>query len=111
MGGLGVPRWRVRGRSGYLSRFLTSIDQVVSVGQGTIIWFGAQFDRTLSRYKDGESLVWRDTGALIATISLVAECLNLNCCALVIIGEPHFSQLLNSKGIVIGVGGLLVGSK
>jgi SagB-type dehydrogenase family enzyme len=93
------------------TQFIKLADQVIPIGEATILWFGAQFDKTLSRYENGESLVWRDAGALIATISLVAEFLQLNSCALGITGEPYFSQMLDSRGKVVGVGGLLVGDR
>lgn len=95
----------------YLEQFFSSVNHIVTRDKATIIWFGAQFDRTMSRYKDGESLVWRDAGALLAILTLVAECLNLNCCAIGITGEPFISKLLRSKGKVVGVGGVLLGSR
>jgi SagB-type dehydrogenase family enzyme len=91
--------------------FIKYISQVVPVGQAMVLWFGAQFDRTMSKYKNGESLVWRDTGALIAVISLVAEALNMNSCALGVTGEPFLSRLLDSEGKVVGVGGMLIGGQ
>lgn len=94
-----------------LEGFYSSIDEIINAKNATILWFAAQFDRTLSRYKNGESLVWRDSGALVATIALVAECLNLSSCAIGITGEPFISQLLASKGELVGVGGLLVGQR
>lgn len=94
-----------------LEKLCKLVNEVVSQEEATILWFGAQFDRTLSKYENGESLVWRDVGALLATISLVAECLGLNSCGLGITGEPFISELLASNGQVIGVGGLLVGRR
>jgi SagB-type dehydrogenase family enzyme len=95
----------------YFTQLLDLTNQVVPLEEATIIWLGAQFERTLSKYENGESLVWRDAGALIATISLVAESLGLNCCALGITGEPFLSQMLNSRGKVVGVGGVLIGER
>ena len=94
-----------------LDELVNLVNRVIPPEQATIILFGAQFERTLSVYKYGESLVWRDAGALIATLSLVAESLELNCCALGITGEPFLSQIVNSKGKVLGVGGLLIGER
>lgn len=94
-----------------LEKLCKLVNEVVSQEEATILWFGAQFDRTLSKYENGESLVWRDVGALLGTISFVAECLGLNSCALGITGEPFISELLASNGKVIGVGGLLVGRR
>ena len=95
----------------YLYQLIEFSNQILPLDQATIIWFGGQFERTMSKYEDGESLVWRDAGALIATLSLVAESLQLNCCALGITGEPLFSQMLKSKGKVTGVGGLVIGER
>lgn len=97
--------------SNSLDQFINSIDQIIRLEQATIIWFAAQFERTLSKYKNGESLVWRDAGSLISTISFVAESLGLNCCAIGITGDPFISQILNSQEMVTGVGGLLIGHR
>lgn len=94
-----------------LNQFLRRVNQVLPVEDGTVVWFAAQFDRTLSKYENGESLVWRDCGALMATISLVAECLALNSCGVGITGEPDISQMLSSENTVVGVGGLIVGCR
>lgn len=94
-----------------LDKFCKEVNHVVVQDEATILWFAAQFERTLSKYENGESLVWRDVGALLGTISLVAECLGLNCCAIGITGEPFISELLASNGKVIGVGGLSVGQR
>jgi SagB-type dehydrogenase family enzyme len=94
-----------------LEALFDSIDGIINARNATMLWFAAQFDRTLSRYKNGESLVWRDSGALVATIALVAECLHLSSCAIGITGEPFISQSLASKGALIGVGGLLIGQR
>lgn len=98
-------------REPWLENLFSSISEIINAKNSTILWLAAQFDRTLSRYKHGESLVWRDAGVLIATISLVAECLRLNCCAIGITGEPFISQLLSSNRDVVGVGGMLVGQR
>lgn len=91
--------------------FLGRIEELVSIQKATVFWFAAEFDRTLSRYTNGESIVWRDAGVLVAAFCFVAEALNLNCCPLGITGEPFVSSLLNSSRFLVGVGGCLVGSK
>jgi len=92
-----------------MEKLCVAVDEVVAPEQAMMLWFGAQFERTLSKYENGESLVWRDAGALLATLSLVAECLSLNCCAIGITGEPFISGMLGKTSNVVGVGGLLVG--
>lgn len=99
----------IRVESSLLKDFIEFINEILQVGEATIIMFAAQFDRTLSKYEYGESLVWRDAGALLATISLVAEALGLHSCALGVTGEPLLSELLRSNDQVVGVGGCLVG--
>lgn len=93
-----------------LIELLININNIVPKQNATIIWFGAQFDRISSKYKYGESLVWRDAGALLATLSFVAESLDLNYCPVGITGEPYFSKMLRTKK-VIGVGGIYIGEK
>jgi len=86
-------------------------ENVVPVGGGSIIWFVGQFQKTLSKYQDGESLVWRDSGALLATFYLVSEALSLNCCAIGITGEPFVSNLFGKPKMVRGVGGCVIGAR
>lgn len=47
-----------------------------------VILFVAILEKTLSRYPQGMSLVWRDAGALAATIAMTAEALELAACPL-----------------------------
>jgi SagB-type dehydrogenase family enzyme len=84
---------------------------IVDPGAGRIFWFAAEFSRTLDLYEGGENLVWRDTGALIATFCYVAEALNLSCCPIGATGEPFISQFLESDGMIEGVGGCVVGAR
>ena len=85
--------------------------EAVGNDAGTLLWHAAQFERTGSRYIDGESLVWRDAGALVVTISLLAELLDLSCCAIGATGEPHLSRALGSGERVVGVGGCVIGRR
>jgi SagB-type dehydrogenase family enzyme len=80
-----------------------------AASEATIVVFAAQIDKTLSKYECGESLVWRDAGAMDATMNLVAEALGLGYCALGTTGEPWLSQALNSAPFLYGVGGGVVG--
>lgn len=93
-----------------LKKFLETINNVVPIGKATVIWFAAQFGRTLSKYENGESLVWRDAGALLATMAFAAEALNINCCPIGITGEPWISEILSSNKLVVGAGGCLFGN-
>lgn len=93
-----------------LRRLVDQANQIVPLRRATIIWFVAQPDRTASKYVNGESLVWRDTGVLIGHMALVAEALELNFCPLGVTGEPIISTLLGG-GRVAGVGGCLLGTQ
>jgi SagB-type dehydrogenase family enzyme len=90
--------------------FLERLEAVLSPQSGTVIWFAADFLRTASRYESCESLVWRDAGALLATICIAAEAMSLNCCAYGITGEAWISQLFPPNRF-IGVGGCVVGMR
>jgi hypothetical protein len=77
---------------------------------GTLFWFAAQSVKTHARYQNPDSLIWRDSGALLATIGIVAEALSLNCCGLGVTGNPLVSQMINASDFVVGTGGCIVGS-
>jgi hypothetical protein len=87
------------------------IHEVLDVQKGTLLWMIAAFDKILQRYRDGESLVWKDAGVLTSTMTMTAEALGLNCCALGITGEPWTSSMLGLPDSVAGVGGLVIGSR
>lgn len=95
----------------YAVRLLQKTQTLVPIQRASVLWFVAEFAKTLSKYKNGESLVWRDAGALLATVCLVSEALQLNCCPIGITGEPFISAALNSSARVVGVGGCLVGGR
>jgi SagB-type dehydrogenase family enzyme len=77
---------------------------------GTVLWFVADYPRTWSRYEHGESLVWRDSGALLATIYIAAEALGLNCCAYGAVGDVWITRILPTSRFV-SVGGCVVGAR
>jgi SagB-type dehydrogenase family enzyme len=68
----------------------------------------ARIDRTLARYPGGLSLVYRDTGALMATIMMVATSLGLASCPLFAGVDTHARHDLLRWGWV-DVGGVAVG--
>jgi SagB-type dehydrogenase family enzyme len=93
-----------------LEELVARIDQCLRIDNATVLLLGAQYQRSVSKYKNAESLVWRDAGALVATLSLVAEAFSLNCCAFGLTGEPQFSRLLQTN-LVFGAGGVLLGTR
>lgn len=92
-----------------LANFTAAVDAVLPIQEATICWFAAQWERTTSKYEHGESLIWRDAGALLATVSFVAEALSLHCCAVGLTGDPWISLLLPEGEKLMGVGGCLIG--
>jgi len=87
------------------------INDVTMNTEGAILLFAANFGRTMAKYQHGESLVWRDSGALLATFYLVSESLGLGCCGVGVTGEPWVSSLLDNSPGVRGVGGCVVGAR
>jgi SagB-type dehydrogenase family enzyme len=57
-------------------------NEVLPVEQGTVLWFVANCDAANAMYSNPESLIWRDSGALLAAIYFVSEALGIACCAL-----------------------------
>ncbi len=68
----------------------------------------AEPGKTAAKYQHGESLIWRDAGALLAIMAVTAEALNYAFCPLGITGEPWAGQLAPS-GVLTGVGVAMVG--
>jgi SagB-type dehydrogenase family enzyme len=66
----------------------------------------AHLDRTLSRYPDGLSLLWRDAGALLATLHLCATDLGLASCIVGATGVMMDDITLAE----VDVGALIVGA-
>jgi SagB-type dehydrogenase family enzyme len=93
-----------------IADFAQVIDFVLPPQQGTVLCFAAEPARTATRYNDSESLIWRDAGALVATIHIAAEALSLNCCALGPLFHFWMSRILPDTRFV-GVGGVIVGAR
>ncbi|HDY6082168.1 SagB/ThcOx family dehydrogenase [Pseudomonas aeruginosa] len=83
--------------------------QVLQGDQAIRFLFLAEPGKTLGKYQDGCSLVWRDAGALLGVMALTATALGLNFCPLGITGEPWASALAD-QGKLAGVGLALLGS-
>lgn len=87
------------------------MDRFQFTGSGVAVIFMAQFSRTMSRYENGESLVWRDSGALLATFYFVTEMLGLACCGIGDSCDYIIDSVLSSAGILRGVGGCVIGQR
>jgi SagB-type dehydrogenase family enzyme len=93
-----------------VATFLAYSQEVLNPGSGTIIWFAARPEKVSAKYTDELSLIWRDAGALIASMYLIAEALSLNCCALGNLGSLEL-QTLTDNPAVIGTGGCIIGAR
>lgn len=83
--------------------------QVLKGDEAIRFLFLAEPGKTLGKYQDGCSLVWRDAGALLGVMALTATALRLNFCPLGITGEP-WASALSDQGKLAGVGLALLGS-
>lgn len=90
------------------TRALCEIAACLPIGRGTILWFLADMDRTTAKYRNPESLVWRDSGALLATISFVSQAMNLQACGLGIHETPTLRRIFRLPPSVVGVGGCII---
>ncbi len=93
-----------------LRKTIREIDRCLRVQKGTALCFLADVARTENKYVNPESLIWRDSGALLATISLVAESMGIQSCGLGIHDTASLRKMLKLPASVIGVGGCIVSS-
>ena len=54
-----------------------SVSEIIGARHGVTLQFAADMARIGASYENGCSLAWRDAGALLAVVSLVAEALGL----------------------------------
>lgn len=94
-----------------LRKTIREIDKCLRVQKGTVLCFLADVAKTENKYLNPESLIWRDSGALLAMVSIVAESINLQACGLGIHDTASLRKLLKLPESVIGVGGCIVSSK
>lgn len=88
---------------------MARVAPAVSPQQGTLLWLAAEVGKTASKYENPESLIWRDAGALIAHLGLVASYLGLHFCALGETGATWGAELDEAQ-LICGVGTALVGA-
>jgi SagB-type dehydrogenase family enzyme len=91
-----------------LESFFVEINQNVQINDASLIWFCIQKGRTSSKYKNAQSLYWRDAGALIYCIQITCAYLGLNSCPLGSLAANFFKNLFDTKCLLPG-GGILIG--
>jgi hypothetical protein len=92
-------------------RCVAEVGRCLEAGQGTILWFIADLGWSGGRYENPESLAWRDSGALLATIGLVAEGMGLNCCGIGVHDIPGLRGFLGLEDSMMGAGGCVVSAR
>ena len=95
----------------YIDLILEHSQNVIDSTNATQFIFGAQIKNLYSKYENAESLLWRDVGAIYMAIGLMSEACNFNSCSLGITYEPVLAKSLKQKGTIVGVGGIIVGTK
>lgn len=91
-----------------VERCLAEVGMCLELRRGTVLWFLADLGKSGARYANPESLAWRDSGALLATLGLVAEGLGLDCCGLGLHEVPSLRRRLDLGAMSIGVGGCVI---
>lgn len=81
----------------------------LELGQGWVLALVAEPGKTGAKYKDPESLVWRDAGVVLGYMSVVAEALGLAFCPLGVTGKPQVTEGLPNADALRGVGLAVVG--
>jgi len=64
------------------AKALDRIEDGIGARPAAALFLVADLERTFTRYPTGMSLIWRDAGALLATLHLVATALDLHSCVL-----------------------------
>lgn len=88
---------------------LEAMQQVVEAPHATLMLLAAEPGKTSSKYESAQSLIWRDAGALLGTLALAAEALDLSFCPLGVTADAWVRGLVDQPGLV-GVGAAFVGS-
>jgi len=91
-----------------IQQCLQEVDRCLETHNGTVIWFVADLARSGAKYRNLESLPRRDSGALLATLGLVAEGMRLEFCGLGLHEIPSLKRFLKFNQSVVGVGGCIV---
>ena len=91
-----------------LQSFFAEVNQNLSLKEGCLIWFSIQVGKTTAKYKNAQSLYWRDTGALLFCFQLVSQYIKLKSCPLGGLASKSFKALFHTSKLLSG-GGLIVG--
>jgi nitroreductase len=101
---------KVRNAPAYAA-FLQTCDTVLPEADGHWVALIADCRNVRRLYSNHESLVWRDAGAVIQMMALLAEAQELVFCPLGILGGEIIEGLLQEKSDVIPVGVIALGNQ
>ncbi|WP_044549239.1 hypothetical protein [Mesorhizobium japonicum] len=98
-------------RAGSAALNRAEVVQLLPGAAGCTLRFVADMDKVSAAYNNPESLVWRDSGALAATIGLVAEWLDLSANMLGIAGGEYMRSIGFPGERFLAVGGIQISSR
>lgn len=96
-------------RTGRAGRLLARLPEVLPRARGTALVLLADHGRTAAVYRRPNSLLWRDAGALLASLQFAAGSIGLVTCLTGLLGEEIADALLPGSDRVLPAGTLLVG--
>ena len=91
-----------------LKSFFLEVNQNLPLQESCLIWFSVQMGKTTAKYKNAESLYWRDAGALLYCFQLVSHYIGLKSCPLGGLASNSFKGIFHTDKLLSG-GGLLIG--
>ena len=90
----------------------TSASEILNVGKGSLLLFFACRPLVTKYYESPESLVLREAGVLLGTLSLVAEALEYSFCPLGTVAEDWLLTILSvHRELIIPAGAAVVGRR
>ncbi|QCL72252.1 MULTISPECIES: hypothetical protein [Agrobacterium] len=94
-----------------LAKGLRSCATVLPSAHGHFIALMADVHLTSTVYKNPESLLWRDAGAVLQTLAMASEAFDLGFCPLGILGQDFADALLPEDHQYLGVGVAVIGQR
>jgi SagB-type dehydrogenase family enzyme len=91
-----------------VSDAVNEISECLSVNRGTVFFFFANPEKLKWKYDHEESLMWRESGAILTTFYLVAAAMNLQCCGLGIHDTPNVRKSFHLPQSWDGAGGCII---
>lgn len=87
-----------------------AVASVISISKGCTLRFVSDWSKISGAYENAESLMFRDSGALAATIGLCASWLDLTACSLGFVGDELVPDLGFPRERFGGAGAMQIGT-